>query len=81
VAQTCVVSKVRKTSAISSAARGADADLIDEALAVVRDAQARAPRDFLLALSLALGCVAIALLAAAVLTGGLLQDLLVNLGA
>jgi hypothetical protein len=61
--------------------RTSDADLVDDAVAAVRDAQARAPRDFLLALSLALGGVAIGLLAAAVLVGGLLQDLLVNLGA
>jgi hypothetical protein len=38
-------------------------------------------RDFLLALALALGLVALALLAAATLAGGILQDLLVNLGA
>jgi uncharacterized membrane protein YqjE len=75
------VNDARTASTISTADRAADLDLIDEAIAVVRDAQARAPRDFLLALALALGIVAIALLSAAVLVGGLLQDLLLNLGA
>jgi hypothetical protein len=68
-------------STVSMEGRAADLDLIDEAIAVVRDAQVRAPRDFLLALALALGLVAVVLLCAAVLVSGLLQDLLINLGA
>lgn len=58
----------------------ADAGLIDEALAVVHDARARAPRDFLLALAVILGVSALALVAGAALTGGVLEDLLLNLG-
>ena len=60
--------------------RDADASLIDEALAVVRDARSRAPRDFLLALAVGLGILALAVLAGAALTGDALRDLLLNLG-
>lgn len=60
--------------------READAGLIDEALAVVRDARSRAPRDFLLVLAVALGAGAVALLIGAALTDGALNDLLLNLG-
>lgn len=59
-----------------------DPALVDEAVAAMKDAKERAPADFLLALSVALGLGAIALLAGAVLSGGgVLQDLLLNLGA
>jgi hypothetical protein len=58
-----------------------DGSLIDEALAVVQDARARAPADFLFALATILGAIALALLAAAAVTGGVLQDLLLNLGS
>ena len=58
-----------------------DGSLIDEALAVVQDARARAPADFLFALATILGSIALALLAAAAVTGGVLQDLLLNLGS
>jgi membrane protein implicated in regulation of membrane protease activity len=61
-------------------ARDSDTGLIDEALVVVYDARARAPRDFLFALGIVLGSGALVLLIAAALTGGLLQDLLLNLG-
>jgi membrane protein implicated in regulation of membrane protease activity len=60
--------------------READAELIDEALAVVRDARRRAPRDFLITLAVLLGGGALVLLAAAALTGGALHELLINLG-
>jgi membrane protein implicated in regulation of membrane protease activity len=58
----------------------ADAELISEAIAVVQDARARAPRDFLFALALILGIVVLALLGGALLTGGTPHDLLLNLG-
>lgn len=57
-----------------------DAKLIDEAIAVVRDARARAPRDFLFALALTLGIAVVALLVGAFLTVGTPHDLLLNLG-
>jgi hypothetical protein len=57
-----------------------DAELIDEAIAVVQDARARAPRDFLFALAVILGIATVALLAGTFLTGGTLQDLFLNLG-
>jgi hypothetical protein len=57
-----------------------DAKLIDEAIAVVRDARARAPRDFLFALALTLGIAVVALLVGAFLTVGPPHDLLLNLG-
>jgi hypothetical protein len=60
--------------------RDSDTGLIDEALAVVHDARARAPRDFLFALGIILGCGALVLLIAAALTGGLLTDIFLNLG-
>lgn len=53
---------------------------IDEAIAVVQDARERAPADFLVALAVILGSAALALFAAAAVTGGALQDLLLNLG-
>ena len=59
----------------------ADAELIDQAIAVVQDARARAPRDFLFALAVLLGIAVVALLTAAFLTNGALQDLFLNLGA
>jgi membrane protein implicated in regulation of membrane protease activity len=67
---------------VTEAQQGRDSDegLIDEALAVVHDARARAPRDFLFALGIVLGTGALVLLVAAALTGGLPQDLLLNLG-
>jgi hypothetical protein len=61
--------------------RAPDVVLIDEAVAVVQDARARAPQDFLFGLAVVLGSIALALLAAAALSGGILQDLLLNLGA
>jgi hypothetical protein len=57
----------------------ADAELIDEAIAVVQDARARAPRDFLFALAVILGIATVALLAGTFLTGGTLHDLFLNL--
>ena len=59
----------------------ADDRLIDEVVDVVHDARRRAPQDFLFALSLILGAIALALLAAGALTGGTLQDLLLNLAS
>ena len=66
---------------VSDGQQGRDPDrgLIDEALAVVHDARARAPRDFLLALAVALGGGGLVLLAAATLVGGLLHELLLSL--
>jgi hypothetical protein len=61
--------------------RTADVGLIDEAVAVVQNARARAPQDFLFGLAVVLGSIALALLAAAALTEGILQDVLLNLGA
>src|SRR6476619_3631240 len=58
-----------------------DAGLIDEAVDVVHAARARAPQDFLFGLALVLGSIALALLGAAALTGGTVQDLLLNLGS
>jgi hypothetical protein len=58
----------------------ADAELIDEAIAVVQDARARAPRDFLFALAVILGIATVALLAGTFLIGGTLHDLFLNLG-
>jgi len=57
-----------------------DADLIDEALDVVHDARARAPADFIIALGVVLGVVAVGLLAVAAVTSGASQDFLMNLG-
>jgi hypothetical protein len=55
-------------------------ELIDEALAVVKDARARAPRDFLFALAVMLGIATGLLLTGAFLTNGTLHDLFLNLG-
>jgi hypothetical protein len=57
-----------------------DDRLIDEVEGVVRDARRRAPQDFLFALSVVLGAIAVALLALGALTGGVLQSVLLNLG-
>jgi len=59
----------------------ADATVIEDAIAAVEEARARAPRDFLAALAIALvaasiGCLAIALIVGA----GVLRDLMLNLG-
>src|SRR4051812_47196690 len=58
-----------------------DERLIDDALAVVEDARKRAPREFVVALAVLLGAIALALLVAALVTSGILQDLLLNLAA
>ena len=58
-----------------------DDRLIDDVVDVVRDARRRAPQDFLFALSVVLGLIAVTLLAAGAVTGGVLQDVLLNLGA
>jgi hypothetical protein len=58
-----------------------DRALIEEALDVVADASARAPREFLLTAALVLAALAAALLVAAALVTGSLHDLLLNLAS
>jgi hypothetical protein len=59
----------------------ADTAIIDDAIAAVEDARARAPRDYLAALAIVLVLAAAASLTIAVLAGpGVLQDVLLNLG-
>lgn len=58
-----------------------DAAVIDDALAVVRDAQRRAPRDFLVALGALLAALAVVLLVGAVISGGIVQAMLLNLAS
>ncbi len=58
-----------------------DAAVIDAALAAVRDAQSRAPRDFLVALGAFLAALAVALLVVAVISGGIVQAMLLNLAS
>jgi hypothetical protein len=58
-----------------------DDRLIDEAIAGIDAARARAPRDFLLAIAIVLGILAVALLAVGVLASGPVQDICLNLGS
>jgi len=58
-----------------------DDRLIDEAIAGIDAARARAPRDFLLAIALVLGVLALSLLAVGLLASGPLQDICLNLGS
>jgi hypothetical protein len=58
-----------------------DEALIDEVLDVIADARTRVPRDFLLALAIALGGAAIVLLIIALVSAGSLHDLSLNLTA
>jgi hypothetical protein len=58
-----------------------DNAVIDAALAAIRDARLRAPREYLLGIAGVLALVAVALLGAASLTSGGVHDLLLNLGA
>jgi hypothetical protein len=64
----------------AAAAVPLDDRLIDEVEGVVRDARRRAPQDFLFAISVVLGAIAVALLALGWVTGGVLQSVLLNLG-
>jgi len=58
-----------------------DDRLIDDVVAVVRDARRRAPQDFLFALSVVLGLLAVGLLVAGAVAGGVLQDVLLGFGS
>lgn len=53
---------------------------VDEAVAVIEHARSRVPADFLFALAIILGLAAAGLLVAAVIVGGTLRDLFLNLG-
>lgn len=58
-----------------------DERLIDEAIAGIDAARARAPRDFMLAIAIVLGAIAAVLLAVGLLTSGTIHDLCLNLGS
>jgi hypothetical protein len=58
-----------------------DDRLIEDAIAVLDDAGARAPRDFLVSLSVVLAVVAALLLAGGAIADGALQDVLLNLAS
>ncbi len=57
-----------------------DAALIDDALAVIRDARQQAPSDFMFSLAIVLGCLGVGLLAMGWLVDGAAQDILIGLG-
>jgi hypothetical protein len=57
-----------------------DRRIVDDALAVLDDARARAPRDFLFALGVALALGGLAFLAFGLVGSGVTQDLALNVG-
>jgi hypothetical protein len=66
---------------MSSRPTNGDDDLIEASLAVIRRGRERAPRDFLVALALALVGLTAVLLVAAFVTDGYLRDLSLNFAA